>query len=156
MAKKDNKVEFTALYVKVLNYAYKEGEDYNELTKEEIKKVVDDYFKENGQEKKIVKDSVDLEEKRLFTKIDDVIAYLKEKEKEGYTHIEQIWTGYEDNYFAACKDRLENDEEQLERVIHDIFKALLDASKVARERKAKEQKIAELKKEISKLEKETK
>ena len=56
---------------------------------------------------KQVKHSKEISEEELFGDIDSAIKLLQDLKDSGYTSIEQIWHGYEDNGFYAHKTGLE-------------------------------------------------
>ena len=101
----------------------------------------------------IEKESDCLDEDKLFADtIDETLAYINSLKKEGWTSIEQKWSGYEDNYFVACKTVLEDDDDYAKRIGRDILneKVRIEVSR-REEVDAKRKKIEALEDEIKKL-----
>ena len=61
--------------------------------------------------RKVVCHEICLDEENLFGEIDRTLAYINKIKADGYGRITQKWFGYEDNYFVAEKDELEDDIE---------------------------------------------
>lgn len=93
-----------------------------------------------------------IDNEKLFSKnIDDSIEYLKELKSLGWTRIKEEWSGYETNYFVACKYIKEPEDAykyRLENLIKDYIPGVLfDERKI----KEKEEMIEKLKKELNEL-----
>ena len=100
----------------------------------------------------------DVDKNMLFTDIDSVIKYLNSLKKEGYTNIEQKWSGYEDNYFVATKTEKETDDEMymrfreiVEEEIEEIEKKLEIKEKKKEEMNVLRNKMRKLQAEINEL-----
>lgn len=100
----------------------------------------------------------DVDKNMLFTDIDSVIKYLNTLKKEGYTNIEQKWSGYEDNYFVATKTEKETDDEMymrfreiVEDEIEEIEKKLEIKEKKKEEMNVLRNKMRKLQAEINEL-----
>ena len=93
-----------------------------------------------------------LDEDELFGDIDKMIKFLTNLKKEGYSAVNQIWHGYEDNDFIAEKIEDETDEEMCSRFYRIIYNEM-DAIDIENDKKAKKElEIAKLKQRISELE----
>lgn len=94
----------------------------------------------------------DIDYGKLFAaNIDDSIEYLKELKEAGWTMIDEEWSGYETNYFVACKYVKEPDDaykSRIERLIGDYIPGILEEEKKIKE---KEKMIEKLKKELNEL-----
>lgn len=74
-------------------------------------------------EKKMIERIVNAENDRLFTKLDDVIAYLQKMKNDhpGKTlFLDDHWTGYEDVEYRFFYSELETDEEHQSRVSSEL------------------------------------
>lgn len=93
-----------------------------------------------------------IDDDKLFAaNIDDSIKYLKELKEAGWTRIEEEWSGYETNYFVACKYIKEPEDAYKSRItdfVEDFIPGILNEEKDIRE---KEKMIAQLKKELNEL-----
>lgn len=69
---------------------------------------------------KKVEHSKEISEEDLFGNIDSAIKLLQGLKDSGYTSIEQIWHGYEDNGFYAHKTGLETRKEYEQRLCKEI------------------------------------
>lgn len=89
---------------------------------------------------------------KLFAaNIDDSIEYLKELKEAGWTSIDEEWSGYETNYFVACKYINEPDDaykSRIEGLIGDYIPVILEEEKKIKE---KEKMIKKLQKELNEL-----
>lgn len=98
------------------------------------------------------REEITIDSDKLFSKnIDDTIDYLLELKKDGWTGIDEEWSGYEDNYFVACKYIKEPDDaykDRIEKLIRDCIPGILEDEK---EIKEKEEMIEKLKKELNEL-----
>lgn len=93
----------------------------------------------------------DIDEKMLFTDIDSVIKFLNSLKKDGYTNIEQKWSGYEDNYFVATKIEKETDEEMYERFCHEIEEEIEEIEKKLEIKEKKKEEMNVLRNKMRKL-----
>lgn len=93
-----------------------------------------------------------IDDDKLFAaNIDDSIKYLKELKEAGWTRIEEEWSGYETNYFIACKYIKEPEDAYKSRItdfVEDFIPGILNEEKDIRE---KEKMIVQLKKELNEL-----
>lgn len=89
---------------------------------------------------------------KLFAaNIDDSIEYLKELKEAGWTSIDEEWSGYETNYFVACKYIKEPENVYKSRItdfVEDFIPGILNEEKDIRE---KEKMISQLNKELNEL-----
>ena len=121
----------------------------------DIRKIVDE-LPESKFTPNIVDRDIIADKDKLFDKnVQDVINYLSSYK--GYT-FRQRWSGYERNYFVFSKQERETEEEVFER-LYDIVnnkycEALTKKSEIASlslQKKALQDKIAELDKQIESL-----
>ena len=98
------------------------------------------------------REEITIDSDKLFSvNIDDSINYLLELKKDGWTGIDEKWSGYEDNYFVACKYIKEPEDaykERLENLIKGYIPDILVEEKKIKE---KEEMIEKLKKELNEL-----
>lgn len=90
-------------------------------------------------------------DKLFAANIDDSIKYLKELKEAGWTRIDEEWSGYEHNYFVACKYVKEPKDaykERLENLIKGYIPGILEEERKIRE---KEKMIEKLRKELNEL-----
>ena len=101
----------------------------------------------------VEKESDCLDKDKLFANtIDETLAYINSLKSKGWTSIQEKWSGYEDNYFVACKTVLEDDDDYAKRIGREILNEEVKKEVRRREQdKAKQKKIAELEKELKKL-----
>lgn len=105
-------------------------------------------------ERQIVEHTFELDEEEFFdVSIDETIAYLNVLKAKGYEHIEQRWSGYESNYFVACKWEAENDDEYAQRIADLINDLIHKREKEIDEEKERQYKLKDLKKQVEELEK---
>ena len=121
----------------------------------DIRKIVDE-LPESKFTPKLVDRDINADKDKLFDKnVQDVIDYLSSYKD--YT-FRQRWSGYESNYFVFSKKEKETEEEVFER-LYDIVnnkycEALTKKSEIASlslQKKALQDKIAELDKQIESL-----
>ena len=121
----------------------------------DIRKIVDE-LPESKFTPKLVDRDINADKDKLFDKnVQDVIDYLSSYKD--YT-FRQRWSGYESNYFVFSKQERETEEEVFER-LYDIVnnkycEALTKKSEIASlslQKKALQDKIAELDKQIESL-----
>ena len=121
----------------------------------DIRKIVDE-LPESKFTPKLVDRDINADKDKLFDKnVQDVIDYLSSYKD--YT-FRQRWSGYESNYFVFSKKERETEEEVFER-LYDIVnnkycEALTKKSEIASlslQKKALQDKIAELDKQIESL-----
>ena len=97
------------------------------------------------------REEITIDSDKLFSKIDDSINYLLELKKDGWVGIDEAWSGYEDNYFVACKYIKEPDDvykDRIEKLIKGYIPGILEKEKKIKE---KEEMIEKLKKELNEL-----
>lgn len=90
----------------------------------------------------------------IFSNIDSVIDYLQELKKEGYTCLEETWTGYESYDIEASKYEYEDDSEYYKRLKNHLYSIIKARINIETQNKGKAARIAELKAEIKRLESE--
>lgn len=98
------------------------------------------------------REEITIDSDKLFAaNIDDSIKYLKELKEAGWTRIEEEWSGYETNYFVACKYIKEPEDAYKSRItdlVEYFIPGILNEEKDIREKKKM---IAQLKKELNEL-----
>lgn len=98
------------------------------------------------------REEITIDSDKLFApNIDDTINYLLELKKDGWTEIDEEWSGYETNYFVACKYIKEPEDaykDRLESLIKEYIPGILEEEKKIKE---KEEMIEMLKKELNEL-----
>ncbi len=98
------------------------------------------------------REEITIDSDKLFAaNIDDSINYLLELKKDGWVGIDEAWSGYEDNYFVACKYIKEPDvvyKDRIEKLIKGYIPGILEEEKKI---KKKEKMIEKLKKELNEL-----
>ena len=98
------------------------------------------------------REEITIDSDKLFAaNIDDSIKYLSELKKDGWSGIDENWTGYESNYFVAYKYIKEPEDaykERLVSLIEGYIPGILEEEKKIRE---KEEMIEMLKKELNEL-----
>lgn len=94
-----------------------------------------------------------LDEDKLFGQTPSFISkYLSEfEQKFGKGTVEQRWSGYEDNYFVYQYKGVEDDETVENRIYKKVQKEVVKYIRVEEQKLAKEKKIKELEKELTKL-----
>lgn len=120
-----------------------------------LKRVIETLKKNEADKRQIVEHAEYVEKERLFNNIDDVITYLQTLKSQGYTNLEERWSGYEDNYIVACKNEIEINEEFYKRICkeaHTLADTYSDEEaekkKIQAEIKKKQKEIEELKKKL--------
>ena len=98
------------------------------------------------------REEITIDSDKLFAaNIDDSINYLLELKKDGWVGIDEAWSGYETNYFVACKYIKEPEDaykERIENLIKEYIPNILEEEKKIKE---KEEMIEKLKKELNEL-----
>lgn len=90
-------------------------------------------------------------DKLFLVNIDNTINYLLELKNDGWTGIDEKWSGYEDNYFVAYKYIKEPEDAykfRLENFIKDYIPDIIAKEEKIKE---KEEMIKKLKKELNEL-----
>lgn len=120
-----------------------------------LKRVIETLKKNAADKRQIVEHADDVEKERLFNNIDDVIAYLQSLKSQGYTNLDERWSGYEDNYIVACKNEIETNEDFFKRICkeaHILAETYSNEEskkkKIQAEIKKKQKEIEELKKKL--------
>ena len=120
-----------------------------------LKRVIETLKKNEADKRKIANHTKDVEKERLFNNIDDVIVYLQTLKSQGYTNLEERWSGYEDNYIVAWKNELETNEEFFKRICKEAHTLAerysnenAEKKKIQAEIKKKQKEIEELKKKL--------
>lgn len=120
-----------------------------------LKRVIETLKKNAADKRQIVEHADDVEKERLFNNIDDVIAYLQSLKSQGYTNLDERWSGYEDNYIVACKNEIETNEDFFKRICkeaHTLAETYSNEEskkkKIQAEIKKKQKEIEELKKKL--------
>lgn len=136
------------------------------MTKEEIKKQVFDWYSEEDKyfdesfetvmntthvKRKLVQRTFEIERDKLFGVIDNVVPFLMSLKEKGYVSIEERWSGYENNYFVAVKNGIENDEEYCERLAKMVNTVSKQIEEREKKKGEKEKRIKELEFELRKL-----
>ena len=128
-------------------FCYYDGED------KFFEEAYDNVMKTHPTARRTVMHTCDVEKDDLFTNIDKAIAFLQKLKKEGYSHIEERWSGYEDNFIIAGKDELETDEEYFRRLAGLVKVESKTIEKREAIRQEARKRISELEGEIRKLKK---
>ena len=81
-----------------------------------LKRVIETLKKNEADKRQIAKHVEHIDKEKLFNNIDNVIAYLQTLKSQGYTNLEERWSGYEDNYIVAWKNEFETNEEFYKRI----------------------------------------
>lgn len=118
-----------------------------------IKRVIKTLKKSEADKRQIVEYVEDVEKEKLFNNIDDVIAYLQRLKSQGYTNLDERWSGYEDNYIVACKNDIENNEEFFKRICKNAYTLARTYSDEEEEKKKIQSEINKKQKEIEELKK---
>lgn len=114
-----------------------------------LKRVIETLKKNEADKRKIAEHTEDVEKEKLFNNIDDAIAYLQTLKSQGYTNLEERWSGYEDNYIVAWKNEIETNEEFFKRICKE---ARTLANTYSNEESKKKQIQAEIKKKQKEIE----
>ncbi len=140
------------LYKKIRNWVYA-SDDFN-LINEVWTKLLNDK-KINLERIMVEKESDCLDEDKLFANtIDETLAYINSLKKKGWTSIEERWSGYENNYFVACKAVLEDDNDYAERIGRKILNEEVRKEVLRREENERKKKeVKRLKDKIKEIEK---
>lgn len=140
------------LYKKIRNWVYA-SDDFN-LINEVWTKLLNNK-KINLERIMVEKESDCLDEEKLFANtIDETLAYINSLKKEGWTSIKERWSGYENNYFVACKTVLENNDDYAERVGREILNKEVEKEVLRREENERKKKeVKRLKDKINEIEK---
>ena len=118
-----------------------------------LKRVIETLKKNTADKRQIVEHIEDVEKERLFNNIDDVIVYLQTLKSQGYTNLEERWSGYEDNYIVACKNEIETNEEFFKRICKEAHTLAETYSRQETEKKKIQAEIKKKQKEIEELKK---
>ena len=120
-----------------------------------LKRVIETLKKNEADKRQIVEHVKAVENYKLFNNIDYAIEYLQSLKSQGYTTLDERWSGYETNYFVACKNEIETNEEFFKRICkegHTLAKTYSDEEtkkkKIRAEIKEKQKEIDELKKKL--------
>lgn len=101
--------------------------------------------------RQIVEHTCDIDKHDLFGNIDGVIEYLKSLKTQGYTIVEERWSGYENNYFVGIKKEEETDEEYYKRLGEMVTEYSEEIAKREEEEMKKKKRIKELEEELRKI-----
>lgn len=126
------KIDLNTLKKNVRDF-YSEGDKYFDKAFNEALKTC--------QERKIVEHTETIDSTKLFCKIDDAVEYLKSLKSNGYTEIEERWSGYEDNYFVAIKMETETDYEYYRRFAKEVNRIAYNLYNTDKETKERNRKI---------------
>ncbi len=118
-----------------------------------IERVIETLKKNEADKRKNTDHTKDVEKERLFNNIDDVIVYLQTLKSQGYTNLEERWSGYEDNYIVAWKNELETNEEFFKRICKEAHTLAETYSRQETEKKKIQAEIKKKQKEIEELKK---
>lgn len=100
------------------------------------------------------KDNLVINSDKLFAPtIDKSIKYLQELKNEGYTQIEEKWSGYEDNYFVASRYIMESKNDYKYRISKLIIEYVVSIQRQEEEINKKRTELEAKKKELERLEK---
>lgn len=90
----------------------------------------------------------EIDKNALFTDVDKAINMLEQYKGKGY-FIEEVWSGYEDNYILVCEDTQETVEDIVQRLDGDYKRKIIEKD---RDKTALMKKKEALLKELRELE----
>lgn len=121
---------------------------------EYIKSAYEELCKTDALERRKVWHSLYIDSEVIFSEIDSVIYYLQELKKEGYTCLEEKWDGDSFYHINASKYEDETDNEYYVRLREHLYRIIKARINIETQNKGKAARIAELKAELKRLEKE--
>lgn len=120
---------------------------------EYIKSAYEKLCKTDALTRRKVWHSIHIDPDFIFSAIDSVIHYLQGLKKEGYTCLDETYN-YGEYKITACKYEKETDDEYYGRLRDNLHRIIEQQIELETQNKGKAARIAELKAELKRLEKE--
>lgn len=127
--------------------------EYFGITREIVVSVMEKTLSDDDYNAKSIRKQIEISHDMLFGKsIEDVCTYLKSLEaKYGKGTVEEIWSGYEENYFVYEYDSIEDKDEIYSRLSKVMYEAILKEKDRLKAEKARLVTIARLESELATL-----